>query len=133
LYLIFFIVTAFPTFTTPLKTKTEALLMDNVRFTCKGMGEPTLSYVWSYSNYTNGSGKLLLIFVIYYCWYIVAIHFNPVDGTHIQIGINNETDVSFLMINEVTMADDGNYTCQITTPAGTEESTSSLEVSVRGS
>ena len=72
-----FIVTAFPTFTTPLKTKTKALLMDDVRFTCKGMGEPTLSYVWSYSNYTNGSGKLLLIFVIYYvcsyiCMYVYA-------------------------------------------------------------
>ena len=59
-----YIYTAFPTFATPLKTKTEALLMDNVRFTCKGVGEPTLSYVWSYSNDTNGSGKLLLIFVI---------------------------------------------------------------------
>jgi len=62
--------------------------------------------------------------------YIVTI---PVDGTHIQIRINNETDASFLMINEVTMADEGNYTCQITTPAGTEESTSSLEVSIQGS
>ena len=64
--------------------------------------------------------------------YIVTIHFNPVDGTHIQIGFDIETGASILVINEVTMADEGDYTCQIATPAGTEGSTSSLEVFVQG-
>jgi len=128
-----FIVTAFLTFITPLKPKTEALLLDDVIFTCKGMGEPTIAYEWLY--YTNGSSKLLVNnYFNYTCnCYGVTEKINPVDGTHIQRGIDSDSGSSYLEIVGVTLADQGSYICVIKTSAGTKKSTSVLEVSEPGS
>ena len=127
-----FIVTAFPTFTTPLDTLTEALLMDNVRFTCKGIGEPTITYEWLYTN--NSSKFLVNNYFNYTCnCYGVIERINPVDGTHIRRGIDSDSGSSFLEIIGITLADQGSYICVIKTPAGTKGSTSVLEVSEPGS
>jgi len=48
------IVTAFPTFTTTVASEMNVQLMEDVRFTCQGMGEPEVTYEWLY---TNSSGK----------------------------------------------------------------------------
>ena len=48
------------------------------------------------------------------------------DGIHIRLGV--EEDVNYLEIIGVTKDDQGNYTCQITTPLGTLESSGVLEV-----
>ena len=48
-------VTALPVFTTRIQNVTEVPSMEDVRFYCKGEGEPEVTYEWFY---TNGSGNL---------------------------------------------------------------------------
>ena len=50
------------------------------------------------------------------------------DGIHIRLGVEIDTGVNYLEIIGVTQDDQGNYTCQITTPVGTLESSGVLEV-----
>ena len=50
------------------------------------------------------------------------------DGSHIRLGVEIDTGVNYLEIIGVTQDDQGNYTCQITTPLGTLESSGALEV-----
>lgn len=50
------------------------------------------------------------------------------DGSHISLGVSEDTGVHYLEIIGVTLDDQGSYTCQITTPVGTLESTGVLTV-----
>ena len=49
-------VTAMPVFTTPLESKIEVNVMEDVIFYCNGKGEPEITYEWFH---TNSSGMLL--------------------------------------------------------------------------
>ena len=57
---------------------------------------------------------------------------NPMDGTHIRLGVDSDTGDRFLEIIGVTVADQGSYTCVIKTPAGTKESISVLKLYEQG-
>ena len=65
------------------------------------------------------------LLVKYNCYAVV----DPVDGNRIQKGTVAETGASFLQIYRVTHADEGNYTCHISTAAGVMESVYLLQVS----
>ena len=64
---------------------------------------------------------------IYNC-HGVGIRIDPVDGIYIRLGVEEDTGVNYLEITGVMEDDQGNYTCQITTPVGTLESTGVLKV-----
>ena len=46
-----------PVFTTQVQNVKEVPVMEDVRFYCRGEGEPEVTYEWFY---TNGSGKAVL-------------------------------------------------------------------------
>lgn len=52
---------------------------------------------------------------------------HPIKLSH-KINVRTYTDLSVLLLEEVEQSSSGNYTCELTTPSGTDTYTSYLDV-----
>ena len=94
---------------------------------------PEVSYEWFYENETGELLKLNYLQVDYNCCGVGRYDLIDVLMERaFEIGIEEETGISYLSFTRAIEQDEGTYICKITTKIGTAESTFTLIVNEPG-